>query len=454
MKKLHCFISVTIGLLSMSSCSQDDSELNKVANQVAKSEALISSDSLSADSIITPLIVNPDSMAFYTKAQTRALTSMSNYDENFSSNMYAIRELPVSIQARGQANTSNRFLSANGSGKEVVLMGSARTVNQRFYLKILPASSGIPYLIYSSATGTPLSVGQYGSNTNNKVLFLPKDNSGSLTSAGWDLIPSTYQGYFAIQSQFYLGQSDPNNMWSIFNYSLEVINDNKVGYAQYTKKAQQEFLITPVNGFKLQYIEFYKDGATVTKQSPLKVTTYSENPYEERRPFTIKAKHYEFDTSSFSENSFLKIPITNAGDKFYRPIVKAEKFVPPLPVKPSDDPSPIRDAVDMIYSSATQKIENPLTFEINGIAAPNSLIEVTSYLENYRVSAKYTAHMTYNFNGEEREVKISGTWYGTIYTTIRDNNYPNDIIKYFDLDDGEEILRTRSSVALSPITFK
>ena len=61
--------------------------------------------------------------------------------------------------------------------------------------------------------------------------------------------------------------------------------------------------------------------------------------------------------------------------------------------------------------------------------------------------------MTYNNNGEEREVKINGTWYGTIYTTIRDNNYPKDIIKYFDLDDGGEILRTRSAT-LSPITFK
>lgn len=452
MKKLDCFISIAIGLLCISSCSQEDSEINKIANQISESKALLGLDSLAFDSAITPLVINPDSMRLYAKFKTRAL-AMDDYDENFSSNMYAIRELPISIQARGQANTSNRFLSANGNGKEVSLVGSAYSVNQRFYLKILPASAGIPYLIYSSSTGTPLSVGQYDSNPSNKVLFLPKDNTGSLTSSGWDLIPSTYKGYFAIQSQFYLGQADPNDMWSVFNYTLEVKNDNKLGYAQYTKKAQQEFLITPVSGFTLQYIEFYKEGATVTKQTPLKVTTYSENPYEERRPFTINAKHYEFDTSSFSENSLLKVPITNTSAQFYRPIVKAEKFVPPLPVKPNDDPSPVRENVDMLYSSATQKIQNTLIFEINGNAAPNSLIEVTSYFENYRVSAKYTAHMTYIYNGEEREVKINGIWYGTIYTTIRDNNYPNDIIKFYDLDDGDEISRTRS-VILSPITFK
>ena len=52
-------------------------------------------------------------------------------------------------------------------------------------------------------------------------------------SAGWDLLRSnTYKNYYAIQSEIYLGQSDPNNSWSIFYYVLEAASGNKVRYAQ------------------------------------------------------------------------------------------------------------------------------------------------------------------------------------------------------------------------------
>lgn len=435
-----------MGIIGISSCSQDDyTLLNEVGNQSETSSRAV----LKSDSIVT-FIADSNLVK---KAQGRAFTSYE-YDENFHSNMWEIRELQLIIQARGKANTNNTYLSTDGAGKEITLMDYPFTINQRFYLKVLPASSGIPYLIYSQQTNTPLAVGQYNSNPDNKVLFAQPDASGSLYSASWDLIPSSmYKGYFAIQSESYLGQSDPDNMWSVFNYSLEIKDDNKIGYAQYTKKAQQEFLITPANGFKLSHLEFQKDGAIVTKQAPLRTVTYSKNESEERRPFTIRAAHYAYDTSSFSENSTLKVSITNTATKFYRPTVDAEHMVPPSPVKPEDDPSPIRPKADMVYSSANQQIQNKLEFEINGIAAPNSLIEATSYLENYTVSAKYTAHMTYNHNGQERKVKISGVWRGAIYTTIRDNKYPKDIIKFFDLDDGEEIMRTQS-ITLSPITFK
>lgn len=101
-------------------------------------------------------------------------------------------------------------------------MGNSSTsLGSRFYLKILPATSGIPYLIYSSASNTPLSVGYYTNAPDDKILMTAKDNSGSLYSAGWDLIPSTYKGYFSIQSESYLGQSDPNNSWSVFYHVLE-----------------------------------------------------------------------------------------------------------------------------------------------------------------------------------------------------------------------------------------
>ena len=50
--------------------------------------------------------------------------------------------------------------------------------------------------------------------------------------------------------------------------------------------------------------------------------------------------------------------------------------------------------------------------------------------------------MKYTTNkNETRVVKLNGTWYGTLYTTKRAKP---DIIKFFDLDDGEELLRVKS----------
>lgn len=74
-----------------------------------------------------------------------------------------------------------------------------------------------------------------------------KDESSSLMSIGWDLLRTNYyKNYYTIQSESYLGQSDPNNSWSIFYYVLEAVSGNKIRYAQrVANKAQQEFIITP-----------------------------------------------------------------------------------------------------------------------------------------------------------------------------------------------------------------
>lgn len=453
MKQVYFFILVAIGLLGMSSCSQDDYDFqNEDTHPHLESRAVLQSDSLLNEATITPLPIDSNLLK-RAKARLTPSYNDNDYDEYFSSNMWNIRELPIALKSRGKGNTNNQYLTSNGAGKEITLANSATSIWEKFYLKILPASSGIPYLIYSQQSNTPLAVGQYDSNPNNKVLYAQPNASSSLYSAGWDLIPSTYKGYFAIQSESYLGQSDPNNMWSVFNHVLEVGNNNKIGYAQYTKKAQQEFFIELVEGFTLNYIEFHAEGSTVTKRSPLKLITYSENETEERRPFTIQAAHYVDEESQFSENTALKIPIQNTTTLFYRPIVKGEHLKIPNAVKPEDELAPIREKPDMIYSTTNQKMRSTLRFDINGTAPANSMIEAVSYLENYNVSADYTAYMSYNYNGEVREVKIKGKWYGVIYTNQRDNNYPKDVIKFYDLDDGQEMMRTRS-ITLSPIILK
>lgn len=432
MKKSFYYFFVVAVLLGMFACSQDEVEIFH-ENDVSKIETKVlnGEDSLS---VIIPLVIDSNLIEM---AKAKKATVYYNADDpDYSSNMYAIREMPIYIRARGNEG----FLSSNGIGKEITLSSRINFRTCRFYLKVLPSSSGIPYLIYSNDTGTPLSVGQYENDPNNKVLFARSNNTGSLMSADWDLIPSSsYKGYFVIESQSYLGQADPNNPWSIFNYVLETKSDVKLGFGQYTKKTEQEFSISPVDDFTLHHIEFHKDGSTVTKRAPMKLITYGKNQTDEKRPFTIKGALYAKDEYSFTENSALKIIPNNASDMYYRPTVEAESLVLPLPVAPKDDPDPIREKTDMLYSTTTQIIERTLSFDIEGLAPANCKIEATSFLENYNVSAKYTAYMTCNYGGGERLVKINGTWRGVICTTLRDDKYPKDLFRFLDLDTGEEI---------------
>lgn len=400
------------------------------------------------DSVLLEILHNSQ-----TRSAKRGLMSLSyeDADDYFDENIYQLRELPLIIQARGTGNKSNKFLSCDGAGKEVGLVPSASSNRQCFYLRILPASAGIPYLIYSDASKTPLSVGYYRKNPDKKILYARQDNNGSLFMAAWDLKACDYQGYFAITSNDYIGRSDPNNTWSIFYYTIEAQDENKIGYAKYSKKAQQEFLIQPRDSFTVDYIDFDKSSAKISKRNPLEVVSYGKNETEERRPFKIVSAHYATNTSRFSEKSILKIPF-GISKYFYSPKVEAEHVVVPSPVKPEDlEQSGFEKNIQ--YTNNTQNMPTILKVEIDGNAKPNSLIEVTSWLENYNVSVNYTAYMSYKYKeGDVRTVKIRGTWYGTLYTKKRAKP---DVIKFFDLNDGEELsLMKTKNITISKTLLK
>lgn len=56
-----------------------------------------------------------------------------------------------------------------------------------------------------------------------------------------------------------------------FYYSIELKGDGQVGYAQYKKQAQQEFLLELEHGFKVKEILFDSKSAVVKEQEPVEV---------------------------------------------------------------------------------------------------------------------------------------------------------------------------------------
>lgn len=344
--------------------------------------------------------------------------------------MYAIRELPITIQVRSIASGSTSgytYLYCTGAGQEVTLSN----VKSSFYLKILPASSGIPYLIYSNASKTPLSVGYYTNNPNNKILISAKDNSGSLFSASWNLLPSSYyKGYFTIESESYLGQSDPDNMWSVFNYVLEAKGNNKLGYGQpVNNKAQQEFMITPTCDFNLTDLKFDLDNATVTEGQLLPTTFSLTNIDYFEKTEKIEIEFAGQETSFFNETrGTLNLNVTAPDSMmFQRPQPISGKAV-----ITKESPK------DAKYLTSTEKFNVTKTFETSIDMKPRCLLQLKAKLKTFTLNVPYVVTAQYKYNNELREVKVKGVWRGFSLA----NPYHNTPIMephFYDLESGNEI---------------
>lgn len=398
-------------ILGLVSCEQN---LEVLDDYHETSETVVNTRSASVnDSII--LYSNADSLQ---KPQTRAYSYYPETDEYYSSNMWAVRELPFALKVRGGGTTGRPYFATQGTRKELYLSSSN---NSKFYLRILPATSGIPYLIYSDTYKKPLVCGQYSNNPNNKLVFVW--DTEDISAGSWDLIPSTYKGYFAIENQTYLGTADPNNPWSVFCYSIEAKSNGQVGYAQYSKKAQQEFLLEFVNGFNVKEIAFDSKSAVVTPMEPIEIESSGQTaPVLGPSNITIYAKKNVKDTSTYSEKGSLKIPMSNPNQLFFRPAVIAGEFINPGNFSSGEAADSTVFMPKAPYAPSTM-CEIPKTLSVTIPVSVNepSLVKVTTYLKRYSVKADYTITMVHKKSGEtnEREVKFKGTWNGIIHTTSK-----------------------------------
>lgn len=368
------------------------------------------------------------------------LSSYDDYDYTLSNNMYAIRELPATIQVRAISSSGStsgyKNLFCEGKGKEVVLNNLNDASKNRFYLKILPASSGIPYLIYSHAAQTPLCVGYYTNNPNDKILMAAKDESSSSYGLGWDLIrSSSYKNYYAIESQSYLGQSDPDNMWSIFNYVLEAVSGNKIRYAQRANnKAQQEFIITPDAKFTLISLEYDIDNATAYATTPVSKTVNVKNTSQNEVAMNIPFDFYELENSFYGKSDWnVNLNFSNSSKLFKRPLVLLGNVITPEYGTPEDA---------NFTSTSTQYINRHLQYSYPIRCKANSIAKVTAKFVKYSVSVKYTAKAQYvTSDGNIRECILKGTWNGTI---MEDPNIiaPDVSITYTSIGTGGDIILT------------
>ena len=118
MRKLNYFIvgvsRLVIGtiIIGFVSCEQN---LEVLDDSPKTAEAMVGSRSISSNDSIC-LFSNADSLQ---KPQTRANLYYPEMDEYYSSNMWAIRELPFSLKVRGGGTTDRPYFATQGLRKEL-----------------------------------------------------------------------------------------------------------------------------------------------------------------------------------------------------------------------------------------------------------------------------------------------------------------------------------------------
>lgn len=408
MKNISRFLVVLCcSALFLSSCDNEiESEIQSSAEElVASAETkALSVDSLEPLKMTDELKALKERMDELKKAKTRAISN--NYGQYFSENMWAIRELPISFMIDGG------FLSGVNKGTSVSFYHPRTgnpSISEKFYIKVPASIVGIPYLIYSKVTDTPLAVGHYASNPDHKVVLIMNTDSPGEPSASWNIIPATNMpGKYVIQSESYIGQGS-GGWWDVFNYAVEA-QGTIVGYSQYSQKAEQEFTITPDAPFTLKKLEFINPySATVVQRENVSIQQATTNvSFQEKRDnlkFTKEMKDY----SSFEEEKGIAFQVPASDLEFALPTVTLGE----IDLVPNN-----KVPVDTKYEPGIRKtVLKTLYKEIPVAVKPRTKLTLTYYFKAYDVSVDYVATIEY-FNEKDKEIreaKLPGRWSGRIY---------------------------------------
>ncbi len=415
MFKAKAYLSVSLMLLFASCSNEVEKDLQLTSEQQEVSVAIqeeksgvsnLSIDAFEGDETTARLLEELESIT----PKTRSYSPFygTDIDENFSSNMYNIRELPVTIKARGKGRKNGLYWYTRGKNKELSLTDRTWCNRHRFFIKVLPISCGIPYMIYSCQENLPLLLGQYSSNPENKIVYTAPNEDFSSSSAAWDLQPChDHKGYFSIKSNLYLKQAEEGNPWSIYYPVLEVGDNNKLVFSKYEERATQQFLLQLDNKFELASIDYDESSAVITNESIESVSLHQSNTYSYDKSFTFALKKEFRETSSYNEKEgYLKFDFTNPNVKFARPIVVAGQVI-----TPEENASVNQPTKDAIYKLPyTQTLSRRFNYEREVLIPAQHMATVVMNVKTYDISIDYTAYATY----QDREVKFSGTWRGHV----------------------------------------
>lgn len=290
--------------LVLSSCNEEE-VLENVSLKSNSQEMEVSNISLENDSIIQLKKEDfPD---------VKKVAKLSN--DNISEMIDQLVGVKVQIQATNYVGNNNT-LEFIGAGKELKLASFSKSKpSQSFYLKVLPATSGIPYMIYtwedsnSKIGNFPIGVGSYSSTPQNYVVYAKDSNTGSMFGFGWDFMSSNSKNGFVIENQDIVGQGSGGWM-DIFYYSMNAYN-GMLSMAKTSKGTYQEFTFIPDYNFKATKLEFFYDEAQISNADDIVLRTSNiANNGNSPMTKTFVVEEIKTENSTFTEAK--GVSITNS----------------------------------------------------------------------------------------------------------------------------------------------
>lgn len=391
---LKHFITIGCILVTFTACQKESTFETFTTVQTRVESRTLAMDN---DSIIYPL--NPDN--FPEKPETYNL----EYDSELSDELHSLDGVKLRIRA---ANSGNKNTLQNyGKGKEIKLATyNEGNVDQLFYIKILPAASGIPYLIYTccdESEHAPIGIGSYSSDPDRYVLYAKSASTTSLYGFSWDFAKSSDGNALILENQDILG-SNGNNYWDIFYYSLSAGNGN-LYFSQTDKNISQHFTLIPEGIWEIDSISTTMTGASIISSDDVEFAVRTaENKSNKDMIWTATIDKTYNDSIYFRE--YQKVTTT----KKVKPSLSIKLFkIISLGTGFEFGPEYITETEYVESTSKTTRIQDEIEF-----TAEAGVITKMSYLGyRHRLRIPYTLHLR---NKDNIAIRVKGIYEGVGYT--------------------------------------
>lgn len=411
MKKIE-LLSFAFCAILLFSCSAEEETFESNETRSALSEVSDIENGVLSNGIIIPIEGDRDTLK-------RPISLRASYD--IQEELNQLENIPFYLQVQGNS-TSKQFLNAASAGAEVTVANYAGNTNQQFYIRILPATSGIPYLIYSKKSETPIRLGVYTNNPDVKVLYADYENESSLFGASWDFKKATNTpNSFVIENQDSPQQGSSGSWWDIY-YPAITVNDAKVSFAKYNNSPRQEFAIIPVETFRIEEIRYNIDGSEILEKMPDLVFSdgYSNRgPIDQTHSFTISETYKE--TSTFNRKTSYNVSISTE-IKAKVPFIASGKIT-----------TSTSFGQEYTYGKSEEK-----TLSINRtypvLVPANHRAELALTLFKYNMDVEYVAVCRGLTSGEK--INIKGRWTGVDFVES------DAVLDVFPIDGTGTRLRT------------
>lgn len=391
-KKLTVLFSLVLSLTVLSCSNEELSEFENSEKEVTKSIS---------KGVIVPLEIDIDTLP----PMIAAMSSSS--DNELSSNLRALKEFPFRLRSI----SNNRYMRVDGTGQEVRLDGDINDDASKFYVKVFASSTGIPYMLYSKKTNTPLSVGYWDNAPNTKIVYAkPNDPSTGIEMSVWDIFSATTaqdqnkSNGVVIESQFYRGDGGGGGPYGDpFNYVMNAVNASQLRYARYENKEDREFQIEPEGSFIIDKVEFDPNNIVITKEQVGKSTEEYINTSPNSVLYDFKFENQSVNSTFFIYKGGIKFNTTSTMNIVCPILSSNNDFI----LYPKLEESKLVSYNGIELYVKTMEYLHLVLIEPN----QKFVCDITAYRYNIKVGYVATARSS---NNSKVVVKIVGVWHGSL----------------------------------------